>query len=128
MRYAIQEGYLGDDILFSYNTALLNGAALLQAHYLGAEPLGLFVVDNASPALVGGTRAALETWQQAGRATQIIDLAVLRAYQESQLQPRCRTPVAPIPSVGQSAAQGGAASLNRQIRAMLFADMVGFSN
>ncbi|MGE3535870.1 MAG: TRAFs-binding domain-containing protein [Candidatus Tectimicrobiota bacterium] len=125
VHYAIEEGYLGDDVLFDYNNALLKGRTLLHAAHLGAEPLGLFVLDTLSPTLVGGTQDALQTWRQTGHRYAVISLASLRAQQPTTLShPVVRPASAPetepvVPAL--------ATLPPRQLQTMLFADMVGFS-
>lgn len=128
VHYAVEEGYLGDDVLFEYNNALLKGMVLLHAAYLGAQSLGLFVLEAASPALQGGAQDALHIWRQAGpRDEVIIPLEHLRAQHIPPLQKT----IAPVPRVSPQPAvvpsQPVAPYPRRDIRTMLFADMVGFS-
>jgi len=115
--YGVKERYLGDDALFSHAGSLMLGAAMLRARQLETEPLMLAVVDHRFGGLVGGTADLIGQWARLGLAQEIIDLSVL--------------PESSAMAADDSAAVSEVAirqhSLRREVRAMLFADMVGYS-
>lgn len=107
---AVHERYLGDDILFGYTAALTQGAALLRSQQLETGVLQLAVLDAADAELTGGTHSAVSAWDKLGLPSRRIDLATLRG---SPAAPATR----PAP----------ASTARREVKTMLFADMVGFS-
>ncbi|HEX4301012.1 MAG TPA: adenylate/guanylate cyclase domain-containing protein [Gammaproteobacteria bacterium] len=110
---AVQEQYLGDDILFEYTAALTQGAALLRAGQLETGVLQLAVLDPLDPERRGGTQSAVNAWEQLGRPSRNIDLRALRD--------------AGAPARRASAPLTSPEAAHREIKTMLFADMVGFS-
>ena len=114
--YGVRERYLGDDSLFVYAARLMQGAARLRARQLEAEPLLLAVVDPTAPRRPGGTVDVLTGWRDNGLHAECIDLAALRV----QAGVDGAAPLPPPPP----APHGG---LRRDLRTMLFADMVGYS-
>jgi len=119
VRYGVRERYLGDDSLFEYAGALVHGEAVLHARELEAEPILLALVDEASPRRAGGSTDLLADWRTLGHAVECVDLSILRrghaatagtAAAAPPADPRPRTP-----------------AVRREIRTMLFADMVGYS-
>jgi class 3 adenylate cyclase len=122
--YAVQERHLGDDMLFEYTASLSQGAALLRARQLGSEALLLTVVDEADKERPGGTKTALAAWEKLGLPTRKIDLGTIRAQAARARKPDLVSPPGG-PAPEQSAIRTG--TVRRQIKTMLFADMVGFS-
>lgn len=89
--------------------------------------MALIVLDSASASEIGGTESALEAWRQLGVAVELIALDTLRKRLKT---PSLKTAVAsqtPTTAVAASAGQKSSIHLNREIKTMLFADMVGFS-
>ncbi|HEY5365406.1 MAG TPA: adenylate/guanylate cyclase domain-containing protein, partial [Casimicrobiaceae bacterium] len=137
---ATEEGHLGDDVLYEYAATMLEGLAMLRAAQLETSPLLLAVIDVASEARVGGTRASFERWKRNDGALELIDLRKLR---EGSVQPR--PPAGPSPRVKARAAHRSemaaqapdgawpAATHPAQVRpqrglkTMLFADFAGYS-
>ncbi len=120
--YGVREHYLGDDSLFAYAGTLMQGAAVLRARELEAEPLLLAVVDDTSQRRSGGSIDVLASWQALGFRAECIDISAARALHASALQadaidPPQSSPVAAV----------RATALRREVRTMLFADMVGYS-
>lgn len=124
--YAVEERYLGDDILFEYTASLTQGAALLRARQLETGTLLMSVVDEADAAMPGGTRTAMDLWSRNALPILKIDLRKLResATTRSRTQKLATRPEA---APGGRPAPERPASAGRQIKTMLFADMVGFS-
>lgn len=119
IRYGVRERFLGDESLYGYAGRLMQGAALLHARQLAVEPVLLAVLDPAARQLPGGTRDMLDNWQRLGLPLECMDPATLATGAETEV---LRQPAPPAPAV-----EVRAAPLRRQVRTMLFADMVGFS-
>jgi class 3 adenylate cyclase len=109
VKYATDDAFLNDDVLYRYGAELAMGLALLRARYLDAEARQ-FALWDGGPALgEAGTAIDIEAWRRRGRATSL---------------------VAPD---GQAVGRQGvrASSVEersgRVVRAMLFADVKGFS-
>lgn len=120
--YGVREHYLGDDSLFAYAGTLMQGAAVLRARELEAEPLLLAVVDDTSQRRSGGSMDMLASWQALGFRAECIDISAARAMHPSVLKADVIDP----PRSGPAAAVR-ATALRREVRTMLFADMVGYS-
>lgn len=119
--YGARERYLGDDSLFGYAGALVLGAAVLHARELETEPLLLALVDEASERRSGGSVDLLSDWRALGHEVERVDLSALRARHgvaEAAVVDEAVAAAAPSP---------GAAVVRREVRTMLFADMVGYS-
>jgi len=121
--YCVNESHLGDDVLFSHASDLTAGFALLRASHLEAEPVMIALAEPGDPGGVGGTASNVGRWVAAGRRAEVLDLR------------RLRESVPPEPASAPSAAVAGNVDpvatgmpwAKRQIRTMLFADMVGYS-
>ena len=111
---AVDERYLGDENLFEYTAALTQGAALLRAQQLETGVLQLAVLDAADAEARGGTRSAVDAWGRLGLPSRTIDLGALRGSSSD---------APPTDDVTRPAQPRS----RREIKTMLFADMVGFS-
>jgi class 3 adenylate cyclase len=109
---ALHERYLGDDILFGYAASLTQGAALLRAAQLETGVLQLAVLDPQDRERTGGTQSAVAAWNRLGLPAHSIDLRELRGDG---------------PSVAATDPVTSPAAARRELKTMLFADMVGFS-
>ncbi|MGC2203105.1 MAG: adenylate/guanylate cyclase domain-containing protein [Stellaceae bacterium] len=107
VRYATEDRYLGDDILFGYCSQLAMGLAILRARHLCTEAEQIAVWDGNPPNGPVGTAADMANWRRSGRPQWVI---------------RCGNGTMP---------NGAANDLNRptrrRTRAMLFGDIRGFS-
>ncbi|MEO5342964.1 MAG: hypothetical protein H7842_06430 [Gammaproteobacteria bacterium SHHR-1] len=121
LRYATRELYLQDDLLFAYTNRIISGYALLRAELLATQPSLLALVDGASRSKTGGALSFVSSWPFAERLHRI-DLATLRA---STPLPAISTIPTQVPET--PAAQPERQGYSRQIKALLFADFVGFS-
>lgn len=117
--YATSEGYLGDDVLFQYTGDLVNGMALLRAEQMATEPIMLAVLEAGGDTKPGGTEDTISRWRASGKPAEIIDLANVRTNTDSATRATERA--------AHADAAAPAAHPRREIRAMLFADVVGFS-
>jgi class 3 adenylate cyclase len=112
--YATDEPYLGSDRLFGYANEVLQGMAIVRARQLGVTPRALVVVDPAAPPTPGGARHFLGRWERTGNPFTPIDLSELRGDTPADAG---ADPPSPEPPP----------RLPRPVRAMLFADVAGFS-
>ena len=104
--YASDSAYAGDDELFTYNSRIAMGHALNRAAFLGVDAEQLVVWDGRPTHGTAGTARDVEAWSSSGRASHVIPIA-----------PRVRK--APV--------QVGAPESAREIDAILFTDLQGFS-
>ena len=111
--YATEDAFLGDDVLFRYGSDLAMGLALLRAGYLDADAHQLAVWDGAGGRSGAGTANDVEIWRRSGRPLTVVTPAL-----DGAPAPRDREPSAPAASPTAS---------GRVVRAMLFADVRGFS-
>jgi class 3 adenylate cyclase len=117
--FGVRERFLGDDALFAYAASLVHGAAVLRAQQLEAEPIMLAAIDRDAGGGIGGTRDTLQSWTRHGLRADYIELADLSA---AAAPPAARAEHAWMPPI-----ELRSAPLRREIKTMLFADMVGFS-
>jgi class 3 adenylate cyclase len=104
--YATEDAFLDDDVLYRYGSELAMGLALLRARFVDGEALQLAVWDG-KPARGGaGTAIDIAAWGSRDRETAVI------APPGAE---RAGTPAEPEQRQG------------RVVRAMLFADVRGFS-
>ena len=137
VRFATDDAYRGDEVLFRYGSELAMGLALLRASYLDADVRQLAVWDRAPADGAAGTAIDVLTW-------------LLRGCVVTCVQPDCDSPVpedidpaaSALPSRPETDRRLGAAPGTPQehatpgrptsgkariVRAMLFADVKGFS-
>lgn len=123
LTYATESEYLGDEMLFAYGSQLAMGLALLRAHNLEASALQLAVWDGETTAARAGTSVDIHTWEKHGRTTEVIDLVTTR-------RAGTRPPSHPVGSDDGSriltAWKYG--DVTRELRAIMFGDVVGFSH
>jgi len=106
--YATDDRYLGHDQLFTYGSYVAMGLAVLRARYIDAPVRQIAVWDGAPAAGVAGTAIDVAVWRAHGGVVDIISCAPVAS-------------AAPV-SAGTTASASG-----RQLRAMLFGDVKGFS-
>ncbi len=111
--YATDDAFLGDDVLFSYGSELAMGLALLRARYLDADVRQLAVWDGGGALGDAGTAIDVARWRAAGRPVTVVGV------------PGGSPPRSGALVVGAPAAAAGLRP--RVVRALLFADMKGFS-
>jgi class 3 adenylate cyclase len=105
--FATEGQYLNDDALFDYCARLAMGHATIRANFLRTEAVQAVVWDGAETRDRGGTSAEVELWRAQGGRTHVI------AVGEDLPTRRVKIPRRPPSS--------------RVIRAVLFADVHGFS-
>ncbi len=111
VRYATDDAYLGDDVLFRYASELAMGLALLRARYLDAEVRQLAVWDGEPPRGAAGTAVDVARWRTLGRPVTVISTTIDPV-------------VGDTPAPGPVSEAGGG---SRTVHAILFGDVQGFS-
>jgi class 3 adenylate cyclase len=106
--YATDDRYLGHDWIFAYGSFVAMGLAVLRARFLDAEVRQIAVWDGEETTGIAGTGFDVRTWRNFGLPADLIPTRSTAG----------RNAVAPAP-----AARGD----ERQLRAMLFGDVKGFS-
>jgi class 3 adenylate cyclase len=114
VRYATDDAYLGDDVLFRYCSELAMGLALLRARYLDAEVRQLAIWDGGPARGAAGTSIDIATWRRTGREVTI-------------LSPEGEVSVAEGTAAADDPEHPARGSQGRVVRAMLFGDVKGFS-
>lgn len=112
--YATEDAFLGDDVLYRYGSELAMGLARLRARHLEGEVRQFALWDGEPAAGEAGTAIDVATWRATGHPSCVVDLRG-----EITVEPPVAPPVmrpAPPPRAG-----------GRVVRAMLFADVKGFS-
>jgi class 3 adenylate cyclase len=107
--YATYDAHLREDVLYRYGTELAMGLALLRARFLDAKARQLAVWDGKPALSEAGTAIDVETWRQSGWPTTIISPVADAGLAFSPARAQARLPS------------------ERVVRAMLFADVKGFS-
>ena len=107
--HATDDAYLGDDVLYGYASELAMGLALLRAGYLDAPVRQLAVWDGGGSNGAAGTAADVATWTSHGHPVTVV----------------APTDGPRRPAEGAESKRPEAAG--RVVRAMLFADVKGFS-
>jgi class 3 adenylate cyclase len=120
--FATEGKYSGDDLLFDYANNIIMGKTILRSELLETEPVLITVWDGKENKKSGGTSEFLKTWERKGLPVEIIDInklnkayvKVVKGEKEKVVQKKERK-------------SGKANSVKRGVKAILFADLVGFS-
>jgi class 3 adenylate cyclase len=110
--YATDSEYFGDAEVFAYTSQLAMGLAMLRAQQFASEPIQLAVWDGEETGEKAGTFTDIRTWRSHGLQTLIVNSESNRA--------------ASPPSAAQGR-QSQPGTPPRQIRAIMFGDLHGFS-
>jgi tetratricopeptide (TPR) repeat protein len=121
VRYATDDAFLGDDVLFRYCSELAMGLALLRARYLDADVHQLAVWDGGAAGGAAGTAIDIATWRGGGRPTTVVSPEQDAVVSERAGEPAHDDTRAPDIRVANDARPG------RVVHAMLFGDVKGFS-
>jgi len=106
--YATDNAFVPDDALFRYAGELAMGLALLRARYLDADVRQLAVWDGKPDLGDAGTAFDVATWRATRRAVSVI-------------------PTGPSGPANPTTVAGTAGTRTRVVRALIFADVKGFS-
>jgi class 3 adenylate cyclase len=115
IRYATDDAFLGDDVLFRYGSELAMGLALLRARYLDAEVRQLAVWDGGPADGAAGTSIDIANWRRDGRLVTVVSPAADGEVRQDGGAIAGADRVLPAKAAG------------RVVRAMLFGDVKGFS-
>ncbi len=114
--FATTEAFLNDPVLYDFGGTFLQGLALMRAGQFGTEAIALVVQDTITQPDSSGLAAFVENWKKTGNELRVINLAAVRARVRLTTPPWA-TPFEPAPR----------RTSQREIRAILFADVAGFS-
>jgi class 3 adenylate cyclase/tetratricopeptide (TPR) repeat protein len=120
--FATEDAFLGEDVLFSYGSEFAMGLALLRARYLDAEVRQLAVWDREPAGRVAGTAVDVARWCRTGRSVTVVTPGPGGGV--SELPDGGAMVEAAVPESFEAPRHGVA---TRVVRAMLFADLQGFS-
>lgn len=110
-----------NDVVYEYSNRLLHGLAKMRAEQLSTELVPLTVWNGQPGDGPGGTAGTIELWKQWAEHIEVIDLNQLLQQTPITL------PAAPAISAEGMANPASDTSPERQIRALLFADVVNYS-
>ena len=120
--FATEGKYSGDDLLFDYTNRIIMGKAILRSELLETEPVLICVWDGKRGSKAGGTAQLIRAWESKGLSLEVIGLDGLKGT-GSQERVEVSGSSAFIPS--KKAKRGK--NVRRAVKAMLFADLVGYS-
>ncbi len=118
----VDEGYLGDNVLFGFAAYLTQGLTLLRARQLETEAVLIAVAEPDPAPAKGGTWSNVLDWRALGLAEHVVDLRDLRSKTPPPRGGGTMQPTAEVRPEAHGKSWG-----KRQIKTMLFADVVGFS-
>jgi class 3 adenylate cyclase len=122
VRYATEDAFLGDSVLFSYCSEFAMGLALLRARYLDTDVRQLAVWDGAPAEWVSGTAVDVARWRRTGRPVTVVLPGPGQGVR--QVEGPNDGEDSPLPADLEPPQDGMAP---RVVRAMLFTDVKGFS-
>jgi class 3 adenylate cyclase/tetratricopeptide (TPR) repeat protein len=114
--FATTEEFLNDQVLYDFAGSFMQGLALTRAAQVGVEAIALIVQDPTPQPGSSDLATLVSNWRRTGRELRIIDLAAVRA----SVSPKTAPPLARLERTPPLRSQ-------RTVRAMLFADVAGFS-
>jgi len=120
---ATEGKYLGDDLLFDYANHVIMGKALLRSSMLETDPVLIAVLEPSSKAATGGTFDFIQTWESKHLPVHIIDISKIDRRGITLQKNR-----AAGASSDESVAVQSFKNVNRVLKVMLFADLVGFGS
>jgi hypothetical protein len=106
---------------FEYANLVLTGAGRLRAQVLGTPLVGLAVWDGLPARGRGGTADVVRLWRERAMAVEHVDVRALGAAVPGG------GPAGPAPASPDPSAKAPLAGFTHEIKAMLFADAVGYS-
>jgi class 3 adenylate cyclase len=110
-------------LAYDYANMVLLGLAEIRAEQLGTELVPLAVWDGKPGDGPGGTASAVERWRRLGYSVEVIDLAAIVARAETPQ----RVDTLPVASAAPYRASAAAGDYDAELIAVLFADVVKFS-
>lgn len=122
IQFATDDAYRADEVLFRYCSELAMGLALLRARYLDAQVRQLTVWDRAPAHGAAGTAIDVDTWRRGGRTVTVIPPTTDPSPDEVTVSVERTTSLDEPPAMADTQPEQA-----RVVRAMLFADISGFS-
>jgi len=113
----------GNAMVYEYANLLLDGLAILRAKMLDTELIPLVVWDGGEGDGPGGTSSLIQHWRAHGVEPEIIDITRLLAEAPTRPEAAAAPALAPQTDTAAPVPRG----FTEEIRAMLFADVVGSS-
>ena len=114
--FATTEKFLNDQVLYDFAGSFMAGLALTRSAQVGVEAVALVVQDPATQDRAGNLATFVTNWRRTGRELRFIDLASVRSG------------VSMTTTLGwPTLERAPLATPQRTVRAMLFADVAGFS-
>jgi hypothetical protein len=110
----------GSTATFEYANLVFTGMGELRRRALGTSLIGLAVWDGNGTHEAGGTGSAVQLWRGLGVTTEFVDVAGATEQQSAKQTTASG-------EAGQADESTGAGSFTHEIKAMLFADAVGYS-
>jgi len=117
VQLATSEPYLGSEGLYAFTNQMIQGLAVMRARERVSAPKALILIDRTMSGQAGGAESFEQSWRDACHESVEIDLGPLR-IQHAPIVPRLSEKIAAPAPMG---------SLQRPVKAMLFADVAGFS-
>ncbi len=118
------EPFLGEDTLFEHGNAVLLGNAINFAQQIGADLVLLAALDLEAEPRQGGAQATVQRARERGIPIELIDIGELRRATPAGASVRRTAPAAPEAAPWTRILKEES---HREVRTMLFADVVGFS-
>ncbi len=112
----------GGGVLFDYANLLLLGLAIIRAQQLETDLIPMAVWDGRVGDGPGGTAGTIEHWRRTGLEVSLIDLGAMTGRQPEKKSASERLDTQITETVPAQVAE-----FDMQLKAMLFADAVGFS-
>ncbi len=116
-RFTTTEPYLGTSGLYTWSGTVIQGIAVMRSHERGGRPQAVCLIDRSQPGQLGGAKDFIASWRAAGHAVHEIDLGALRETYAPAVTTK-KLPVSQPPTTSE---------IPRSMKAMLFADVAGFS-
>ncbi len=128
---ASRGSYAGEDLLFSFANRLILGKAMQRSRLLETDAHLVAVWDGSRNAGRGGTGEFVETWQRTGAPLTVIDVGTGELRANPAPSPAVRSDRrrrgTPRGGRGERSVRLKAGTVARDVMAILFADLVGFS-
>ena len=107
-----------EEMHYAYTNQVMTGMAMLKSRSLGSKVIPIAVWDEKPPRGLGGTGGAVEIWNQLGWKTQVVNPTKIDSQSNSpDEKAKTASSIEPDQSL----------EFDINIRAMLFADVVGYS-
>ncbi len=122
-------GDTNDAAAYDYCNMAINGLALLKGQFLGMDVVPLVLWDGLRGDGRGGTQTFVDFWEKRGAVLEIVELdeIVAAAPPELYQPPPAPLPSTPHPNGPRPVVATGEPLPAQEIKAMLFADIVGFT-